>query len=261
MNAQSIRTLIICGLLAMFAGCSTGTIVEQGQERQPVIDHWENVYLYFTPPAHYEVIGMVTGKGRGFGDEQKMNNALEGMKEEAKDAGATGVLLQSAGTVTAGSVSTATWNSNDYGGYAFGASVPVTNGSVSGLAIYVPQDAANFTSALHAHRAKCDALSEQEEAVEAALKVAKKTGIKADIAAAKHNLRAVEHAEDAEYCGDDNWYAEQVTAQHQLMDKMRAEEAASQNAKKTETAVTIYDECLAAARRNDLATWRKLGCK
>ncbi|MGH8321398.1 MAG: hypothetical protein ACRESX_01240 [Gammaproteobacteria bacterium] len=192
MNIESIRKSAFCGFVILLAGCSSGTIVEQGQERQPVIDNWQNVYLYFSPPAHYEVIGMVTGKGRGFSDEGKMENALEGIKEEAMDAGATGVLLQSAGTVASGSISTATWNSNDYGGYAFGASVPIIRGSVTGLAIYVPEDAANFTKALHAHQSKCDALSAQEDNMKAVLKLAKKTGINADIAAAKHNLQTVE---------------------------------------------------------------------
>ncbi|MGA9853267.1 MAG: hypothetical protein WBR15_10085 [Gammaproteobacteria bacterium] len=255
-----MKTWVFCGFLILLAGCSSGTIVEQGQERQPVIDNWENVYLYFSPPAHYEVIGMVTGKGRGFSDESKMENALEGIKEEAMDAGATGVLLQSAGTVTSGSISTATWNSNDYGGYAFGASVPIIRGSVTGLAIYVPEDAANFTTALHVHQTKCAALSAQEDAMKAALKVAKKGGTKADIAVAEQNLQAVDDAEDVRYCGDDDWYAEQMSAKQQLMDKMRAEEAASQNAAKKEE-TDLSDECLAAAKKNDLATWRKLGCK
>ena len=256
-----IRAAAISIAIILITGCSSGTIVEQGPERQPVIDNWQNVYLYFAPPAHYEVIGMVTGKGRGFSDESKMENALEGMKEEARDAGATGVLLQSAGEVTAGSVNTATWSSSGYGGYAIGASIPIVRGSVSGLAIYVPEDAANFTNAFHEHQAKCDALSNKENAMKDALKVAKKAGDSAGITASNYNLQTVEDSEDAAYCGDDNWYAEQMAAQQQLMDKMRAEEAASQNAAKQKENANLEDECLAAAQKNDLATWRKLGCK
>ncbi|MGB9429939.1 MAG: hypothetical protein WCC11_08725 [Gammaproteobacteria bacterium] len=261
MNTESIRTSVFCGLLVLLAGCSSSTIVEQGQERQPVIDNWQNVYLYFSPPAHYEVIGMVTGKGRGLSDEGKMEHALEGMKEEALDAGATGVLLQSAGTVTSGSISTATWNSNDYGGSAFGASIPITRGSIMGLAIYVPQDVADFTRALQAHQTTYGNLSTQKDAMKAAVNNAKKIGTKTDIAAAEHNLQTVKDAEDAEFCGEDGWYADQMTAQQQLMDKMRAEEAASQNAAKKDENANHNDECLAAAKKNDLAIWRKLGCK
>ena len=246
MNTESIRNSIFCGLLVLLAGCSSGTIVEQGQERQPVIDNWQNVYLYFSPPAHYEVIGMVTGKGRGLSDEGKMENALEGMKEEALDAGATGVLLQSAGIATAGSIGTATWSSTGSSGYAFGASVPITRGSITGLAIYVPVDAADFTKALYAHQTKCNSLSAKEGSMKAALGVTKKTGTNADIATAKLSLQTVEDAEDAEYCGENGWYADQMTAQKQLMDKMRAEEAASQNAAKQEEAANLNDECLAA---------------
>ncbi|MGH2638829.1 MAG: hypothetical protein ACRDF4_06045, partial [Rhabdochlamydiaceae bacterium] len=76
----------------------------------------------------------------------------------------------------------------------------------------------------------------------------------------KYNLQTVEDAEDAGSCGEDGWYADQMAAQQQLMDKMRAEEAANQNAAKKEDA-DLNDECLAAAKKNDLATWRKLGCK
>ncbi|MGH8321399.1 MAG: hypothetical protein ACRESX_01245 [Gammaproteobacteria bacterium] len=44
------------------------------------------------------------------------------------------------------------------------------------------------------------------------------------------------------------------------MDKMRAEEAASQKAADKEDA-DLKEECLIAAKKNDLDTWRKLGCK
>lgn len=85
-----MKTSIVSGLAILVAACSSGTIVKQGdQNRQPVIDNWQNIYLYFSPPANYEVIGMVTGTGHGLGDETKMENALEGLKEKARDAGAT----------------------------------------------------------------------------------------------------------------------------------------------------------------------------
>lgn len=257
-----MKTSIICGLAVLVAACSSGTIVKQGdQKRQPVIDNWQNISLYFSPPANYEVIGMVTGKGHGLGSQSKMENALEGLKQEAQDAGATGVLLQSAGIATEGSVGTAVWSGSGSGGVAIGSSVPITNGSITGLAIYVPADAAAFTQALQAHRSKCDALSAQKDKLKDTLKAVKKTGTDADIAAAKKDIDAVDDARDAELCREDAWYADQMAAQQQLLDKMRAEEAASQDAAKKAQQADLQEQCLEAAKQNDLATWQKLGCK
>lgn len=171
------------------------------------------------------------------------------------------MLLQSAGVTAAGSIGTATWTGTGSSGYAFSASVPITNGSISGFAIYVPADAAAFTQAMQAHQSKCDALSAQKDSLKDALKAIKKTGTDADIAAAKKNIDAVEDAHDAEFCGEDAWYADQMAAQQQLIYKMRAEEAASQDAAKKSEEASLQEECLEAAKKNDLATWQKLGCK
>lgn len=256
-----MRIQVLCGLLIFFAGCSSGTIVEQGPERQPVIDNWENMYVYLSPPSNYQVIGIVTGKGRGFSDEGKMENAMEGMKEEARDAGATGVLLQTAGTATVGAIDTATWTSTGSGGFGFGASIPIVRGYATGLAIYVPADAANFTQALQVHESKCNALSAQEEDFEQNLKAAKKAGAKTSIEVAKHTLEVVQNAEDSEFCGRDTWYAKKMSANQQLMEKMRSEETASQTAIKNAEELNHDAECLAAAKKNDLAMWQKLACK
>jgi len=255
-----MKTLFL-SFLILVAGCSSGTIVMQGAARPPVMQHWENLYVYFSPPPDYIVIGMVSGSGRGFSGQGKMDNALEGMKEQAREAGATGVLMQSAGITTVGAVGGSTWQGGGYGGSSFGFAVPVTGGSVSGLAIYVPADAARYTLALQEHDSTCAALSTADDKMEAALKATKKTGIAADIAIAKGNLRTADDAQDANYCGHDAWYAEQVEAQQQQMDKMRAEAAASNSAGKSKTDATNDTECQAAAEKNDLQAWRKLKCK
>ena len=254
-----MKTSILFGLLVLLAGCSSGTIVTQSEDRKPVIDNWENMYLYFSPPANYEAIGMVAGKGRGFGDQSKMENAVEGMKEEAREAGATGILVQSAGLVEAGSVSIANVQGTNYGAYGFGATVPIVKGRASGLAIYVPADAANFIKAQQAHQTQCDSLSANEDALEAAVKAAKKTGTPADVDAAKKSMQVVEDEESANFCGRSAWYAKQMASQQQLMQKMRAEDQATQDAEKGEA--DKQAQCLAAAQKNDLATWRKLGCQ
>lgn len=246
-------------LIVLLTACSSGTIVTQGGERKPVIDNWQNVYIYFSPPANYEVIGMVNGKGRGLGDQSKIENAIEAMKEEALDAGATGILVQGAGFETAGTISTASVQGTSYGAYGFGATVPVVNGEASGLAIYVPSDAANFLKAKQTYESSCNALSESEDAAKEAVKVAKKSGTPADVDAAKKKVDAVENEQDAEFCGNDDWYAKQMTSQQQLMARMRAEDQATKDAEKG--AADLQEKCLEAAKNNDLATWRKLGCK
>lgn len=254
------RFLFVAAIL--LAGCSSGTIVKQGEQaRQPVIDNWQNIYLYYSPPANYEVIGMITGKGKGFGSQSKMENALEAIKQEALDAGATGVLLQSAGAVAGGSVGTATWSGDSSGGYGVGTSVTMTHAEITGMAIYVPADAAAFTQALAVHQSKCDGLSADKDRMKEAVKAAKSTGTPADVDAAKAKLQAVEDAQDAEFCREDAWYADQMAAQQQLFDKMRAEQAASQDAAKKAAEATHQQECLAAAQKNDLAAWQKLGCQ
>ncbi len=254
-----MKTSTLCGLLVLLAGCSSGTIITQGGERKPVIDNWQNVYIYFSPPSNYEVIGMVSGKGHGLGDQSKMENAIEGMKEEALDAGATGILVQGAGLATAGTISTASVQGTSYGAYGFGATVPIVNGEASGLAIYVPSDAANFVKAKQAYESECNTLSTNKDAAKEAVKAAKKTGTPTDVDAAKKNVDAIENEQDAKFCGDDDWYAKQMTFQQELMAKMRAEDQASKDAEKNEADKQAL--CLAAAQKNDLAMWRKLDCK
>lgn len=256
---------VACLITILMVGCSSGTIVTEGDnKRDPVIDNWHNVALYFSPPAHYEVIGAVTGKGKGglfHSDQSKMEDAIEAVKEEALDAGATGVLLQSSGLTDAGSINTATATVNGGAVFAVGNSIPVVNGSVTGQAIYVPEDAAAFIKAKAVHSATCDSLSDKEDGLEQAVKAAKKSGTSADVDKAKKDQQDNEDAEDQEYCGKSAWYADQMQARQQLLDKMRAQDLAAQSKEKDAAEAEHEAQCLAAAKANDLATWRKLQCK
>jgi hypothetical protein len=249
---------IVIILSMLMVACSSGTIVTEGDNsRNPVIDNWENVAFYYMPPAHYEVIGVVTGKGKGFGDQSKMENAVEGIKEEALDAGATGVLLQTSGLASAGSVNIASATVNGGAVFGVGQSIPVVQGEITGQAIYVPEDAAAFIKAKAAHEARCDALDAKKDSMEDAVTAAKKT----DKAAAEKNLDDVKDERDNEHCHRSAWYADQMQDKQQLMDKMRTEDQAAQD-KEKEAANADHDaQCLAAAKANDLATWRKLECK
>ena len=256
-----MKTSIVYGVFVLLAACSSGTIVTEGDERKPVIDNWENVAIYYAPPADYETIGMVTGKGKGIGDQSKMENAIEGMKEQARDAGATGVLIQSAELTTAGKVGVANVTANGSSAFGVGVAVPIVRGTATGVAIYVPEDAAAFLKAKQDHETACSALSSNEDAAEAAVKAAKKGKDPAAVDTAKQNLQAVEDQEDAQFCGRSAWYADLMASKQQLMDKMRAEDQASKDADKNAAQAALEQQCLAAAQKNDLATWRKLGCK
>lgn len=89
-------------LACLLAGCGTdGTMVLTGPSR-PSLDP-SAVVLYVTPPAHYETIGLVSAKsGTHGGDQGKMQDAVEKLKEEAADAGANGVVIQQTGESTSG---------------------------------------------------------------------------------------------------------------------------------------------------------------
>jgi hypothetical protein len=259
-----VKSSIFYALVVLLAGCGSGTIIMQGDnKRDPVIDESENIALYYTPPAHYEVIGVVTGKGKGglfHSDQSMMGDAVEEMKDQARDAGATGVLLQSSGLAEAGRINTASATVNGGAVFGVGTSVPIVEGEVSGQAIYVPEDAAAFIKAKAVHQSKCDAMDAKEDSLSAAEKAAKKSGTPADVKKAEQDEDDLDDAEHAEYCGRDAWYADQMQAKQALMDKMRAEDQAAQDKDKDATEAEKQAQCLAAAKANDLATWRKLGC-
>jgi hypothetical protein len=184
--------------------------------RPPVIDEWENVALYYSPPPQFDVLGETTGKAQGaFSGKSRMANAIEDMKKRAQKDGATGVLMYPVDPkidkqpTAAPAAGTGTPFYGTPGEASFGTL------RVSGLEIYVQADADTFLKASPLHATICDALSQKKDDTKDAYKAVKDTGTPDAVAAAKQNLQAAEDAEDAAYCGDDNWYAEQRVG-HQL---------------------------------------------
>jgi hypothetical protein len=180
-----------------------------------VIDGWENLALYYSPPANYEVIGEVTGEVKGFRAVSRMGYAIEGMKRAARVEGATGVLVVVPADV---------WGPQAVAPLPAGTGFPVyaveskatmygIGVRIAGLAIYVPADADAFQKAAQAHAITCAVLSPRKDDMEDAYNAVKKTGTRAAIAAAQVSLRSAEDAADAANCGDDDWYAVQMTAQ------------------------------------------------
>jgi hypothetical protein len=175
--------------------------------RPQLMDEWEDLSVYYTPPPEFQLLGAVWGKATGaFSGKSRMQNGIEDMKKQALKDGATAVLMYPDGREFTAAP-------------AAGTGVPIygptgdagfLSNFVSGLEIYVPADADAFQKAAPIHAATCDALSKKQDAADDAYDEAKDTGTKDAIAAAKQTLQAAKDAKDAAYCGDDDWYAEQM---------------------------------------------------
>src|SRR6185503_18965506 len=120
-------------LVLLLSACASGTIVLTGHARAPISA--DAVTLYVTPPAHYEVIGLVSAHAaHGWTDQGRMDKAVAELKEQAASVGANGVLVGSAGTGTGGMAGVAVPAGN--GSAIFGAS-DSHDQQISGTAIYV----------------------------------------------------------------------------------------------------------------------------
>jgi hypothetical protein len=121
-------------LLAFVMGCASGSILITGTPRAPITIN--QVTLYTTPPAEYEVIGSINASSdAGLTQQGSLDYAVERLKSEAAKVGANGVLInyhgQTSGDVTGVYVPT-------YGGggmFVAGASGVMM---VRGDAIWVP---------------------------------------------------------------------------------------------------------------------------
>ena len=84
----------------LLSGCASGSAVVTGGKRPPVPT--EAVKLYLSPPANYEVIGLVEATGMGWTSQGRMDNAIDKLKEKAGKIGANGVLIATAGEASGG---------------------------------------------------------------------------------------------------------------------------------------------------------------
>lgn len=209
-----------CGGGVMFWGmsCTLGEQRSADEEYHwrartaPVMDHWENLAIYYSPPADYQAIGHVAGDGHGFTASSRMGNAIEGMKESARKEGATGVLVGVKGDIWGEPPVPPPPASTGSPAYAAGSQVPMYGLRASGFAIYVPADAEAFQKASQAHATTCADLSQKKDDAKDAYEAVEKTGTPAEVASAQEKRQSAEDASDAAFCGDDDWYAELMAA-------------------------------------------------
>lgn len=212
-----------CGNGFMFWGlqCNVRTMPAQPAEpwharnapRPPVMDEWENLAIYYTPPAQFDLLGETRGSAtRAFSGKSRMQHALEEMKEQGLKDGATAVLMYPDGKPFTAAPAAGT-GMPVYGPTGDAGFFP---GFISGLEIYVPADADAFQKAAQLHAGTCDTLSKKKDAADDAYDAVKDAkGTPEALAAAKQTLQAAKDAKDAAYCGDDDWYAEQMVG-HEL---------------------------------------------
>ena len=142
-----LRRSLIGGLTAqaLLVGCAASSHVLVGTARPPISPDQVKIYLH--PPAKYEEVAVIDASSRGspaFTDQQKMNKAIERLKDEAARLGANGILLEGARDQQSGSVGTGVGTASATGHSAVGTGVGISAGifikSANGLAIYVPPE-------------------------------------------------------------------------------------------------------------------------
>ena len=115
------------------SGCATGTTLVTGVKRDAT--NFEQVKIYHTPPANYEVIAVVKASAdTGWSDQEILDMAVEEVKKQAAKVGANGIILEKMGKESAGSYGN--FFSDGYGGGFFVGGESYTQ-SISGTAIYV----------------------------------------------------------------------------------------------------------------------------
>jgi hypothetical protein len=137
-----IALVLIASLVA--AGCASSHVMI-GTAR-PAISP-DQVKVYFHPPAKYDEIALIDTSSNGalgIGAQAKTDIVIRRLKEEAAKLGANGVLLQSIGSESSGSVSTGFGQASSSGNHAYGTGLGISGNimqkSGTGLAIFVTQD-------------------------------------------------------------------------------------------------------------------------
>ena len=124
------------------AGCAASSAVVVGKVRSPIPA--ADVKLYLSPPKKYEQVAMLDASSKNswaVTDQGKMDVVVQRLKEEAAKLGANGILVQSTGTVSGGSVivGTGTTGGGSFG-TGVGTAVPVFHKGAGGIAIFVIEE-------------------------------------------------------------------------------------------------------------------------
>lgn len=131
---HSLKCLVAAAAALLLGACATATVIPMGNARPPIDP--SQVRLYAQPPAHYEVLGIITGNSQLEGTGQSgVNDVIKKVREEAAKLGANGVLIAGTGQQYSGSI-----GGSNYLGWGMFASSSSANYSqlVDAKAIYVP---------------------------------------------------------------------------------------------------------------------------
>ena len=139
------RRLFLLSTVVALSGCAASSSVLVGKARPPISA--SEVKLYISPPKRYEEVAVLDATSKNswaITDQGKMDLVVQRLKEEAAKLGANGVLLQSSGSVSGGSVVVGTGSATRVGSTTFGSgvgtAVPVFHNGGGGIAIYVIED-------------------------------------------------------------------------------------------------------------------------
>lgn len=128
MEHRNVHRIIFYVLVLLISACASGSSIVTGEKRAPI--DFNLVKLYLEIPENYEVIGLVKASSdAGWTEQDSVDYAIEELKKQAAKLGANGVLLMATGEQT-----TMIMVDNGYGGFY---SIPSTDQTVSGKAIYV----------------------------------------------------------------------------------------------------------------------------
>ena len=100
MRIAPVLFLTLLSASIALVGCTNteGSYIITGVKRPEAKP--ENVKLYLTAPANFDVIGLVSSQGDGWSDQGKQDAAIEELKEQAAKIGANGLLLAGTGQKT-----------------------------------------------------------------------------------------------------------------------------------------------------------------
>ena len=128
-----MKAILALMLVAVLTACASGTVLLTGKARTPISP--DDVVLYTTAPAHYEVIGIVNAhNSHGWTDQGRLEKAVAELKSQAAGVGANGIILQGVSTNSSGAVGVGVPTGG--GGMVFAAGGGHDQ-AVSGTAIYV----------------------------------------------------------------------------------------------------------------------------
>lgn len=142
MRAVFFAALGVVGL----AACATSSHVLVGTPRAPIAP--SEVRVYSDPPRYYDRIAILDASSERsfqFGDQAKVDAAIERLKREAAKLGANGVLFQGTGdkpgVVIGTGGSSVSMGGHSSVGVGLGLSHQMMHKVVHGEAIYVPPNA------------------------------------------------------------------------------------------------------------------------